>query len=235
MASTSRQAPPRTFDFQKRFAFSKDCALVSFVPKKGKNVIVFSSMHNDDEVDTETQKPQMILDYNATKSGVDVVDKMCATYNVARNVRRWPMVIFFALLNVAGINAEVIYMSNNYNPNQKTNKRRIFLKGLCKELCLEQLQRRSSQTRGMPTELQIQLHQFQPPPQHQEEPSPTCHDGQRKRCTKCREIKKVRYSKYKCLKCDTEVFCLEHAKMLCGKCYDSAFTEVAPVSGDESE
>jgi hypothetical protein len=139
------------------FGFHKDCTVVSFVPQKGKNVLVISSMHTDNEVDASTRKPQMILSYNATKSGVDVVDKLCATYNVARNVRRWPMVIFFALLNVAGINAEVIHFFNS-TPNPNTSRRRFFLKTLSNELCLEQLQRRSTQTRGMPTELQMQLH-----------------------------------------------------------------------------
>lgn len=62
-------------------------------------------MPNDDEVDQETGKAQMILDYNATKSDVDVMEKLCATYNVPRNVRRWPMVFSFALVNIAGINA----------------------------------------------------------------------------------------------------------------------------------
>ena len=55
----------------------------------------------------------MIVDYNSTKGGVDTVDKLCAGYDVARNTRRWPMVIFYALLNVAGINSMVIYHCHN--------------------------------------------------------------------------------------------------------------------------
>lgn len=49
------------------------------------------------------KKPEIILHYNDTKSGVDVVDKLCASYNVARATRKWPMVIFYHLLNTAGI------------------------------------------------------------------------------------------------------------------------------------
>ncbi|KAL1448663.1 hypothetical protein WDU94_005558 [Cyamophila willieti] len=33
--------------------------------------------------------------------------------------------------------------------------------------------------------------------------------SKRKRCSDCQQMKKVRYSKYKCLKC-SEIFCLEH-------------------------
>lgn len=227
-----RQLPPEFVNTKARavssslFGFNNGGTLVSFVPKKGKNVLMISSMHNDDTVDPETGKPEMILDYNATKSGVDVVDKLCATYNVARNVRRWPMIIFFALLNIAEINSEVIHLSNDVTMiNHGTDRRRKYIKALVNELCLGQLHRRSTQTVGMPTELQLKLRPFKPIPiQHQE--VPLCHDGQRKRCFTCRDQKKVRYSKYKCKKCVSVVFCLEHAHMVCDKCYDNAFNNV---------
>lgn len=171
------------------FCFSTNCSLVSYVPKKGKNVLLISSMHYDDQVDEETGKAQAIMDYNSTKSGVDVVDKLCATYNVARNVRRWPMVIFFALLNVAGINSEIISIANNSNTKESaTSRRRFFLKDLSNELCLDQLKTRSTQTVGIPVELQQRLRKYHPTPQQDE--APTCHDGQRKRCSKCTDLKK---------------------------------------------
>lgn len=52
---------------------------------------MISSLHYDDEIDIDSgpkQKPAIVTFYNMTKGGVDVVDQMCATYNVARNVRR---------------------------------------------------------------------------------------------------------------------------------------------------
>ncbi|KAJ8938715.1 hypothetical protein NQ314_011370 [Rhamnusium bicolor] len=71
--------------------------------KKGKIVVLLSSMHiGSNEVADDTQKkPEIIQFYNSTKSGVDVVEKLCATYNVGRSTRRWPMVIFFHLLGGA--------------------------------------------------------------------------------------------------------------------------------------
>lgn len=62
-------------------------------------------MHNDDATDEDTSKRDMILDYNISKGGVGSVDKLCAAYNCARTTKKWPMVIFYALLNVAGINS----------------------------------------------------------------------------------------------------------------------------------
>ncbi|XP_063924667.1 piggyBac transposable element-derived protein 4-like [Zophobas morio] len=53
------------------FGFRDDCTLVSYIPKKNKNVLLISTMHDDDLVNEATGKPQIILDYNATKGGVD--------------------------------------------------------------------------------------------------------------------------------------------------------------------
>lgn len=192
MRKNKPQLPPEFVNTKSRseksnlFCFSKDCSLVSYVPRKGKNVIIISSLHYDDNVDEETGKAEQILDYNATKSGVDVVDKLCATYNVARNIRRWPMVIFFSLLNVAGINSEIIYLGNK----NTIKGRRFYLKALANELCLEQLQRRSTKIVGIPIDLQQRLRKFCPPSKQEEEEVPTCHIGQRKRCFKCRNEKK---------------------------------------------
>ena len=42
-----------------------------------KPVILLSSSHNDPSVDSgESKKPRMILDYNASKGGVDTVDQI---------------------------------------------------------------------------------------------------------------------------------------------------------------
>lgn len=72
-------------------------------------------MHHDDAIDEETgdkKKPDIITFYNRTKTGVDLVDQYCQNYNVARNTKRWEMVIFYNLLNVAAINALCIYKAN---------------------------------------------------------------------------------------------------------------------------
>lgn len=90
------------------YGFQKNMTLLSYSTMKNKSVILISTMHDNEEIDEETKRPRIIVDYNATKCGVDIVDKMCATYSVSRITRRWPMIIFFACLNIAGINAQVI-------------------------------------------------------------------------------------------------------------------------------
>ena len=126
-----RQLPPELVvskgrkELSSMFGFQKDIMLVSYVPKPKKTVIFVSTLHLDKEIDPdagEQQKPSVITFYNATKGGVGTADQMCATYNVARNIKRWPMVVLFAMLNVADIYSQVIYLGNRLG----TIKRRMF-------------------------------------------------------------------------------------------------------------
>ena len=68
-------------------------------------------MHNKEDINTgsEKKKPQMIPDYNATKGAVDTFDKMVNSYKCARSTRRWPMRLFFFLVDAACLNASVVY------------------------------------------------------------------------------------------------------------------------------
>ncbi|XP_054746374.1 kinesin-related protein 4-like [Anastrepha obliqua] len=59
------------------FGHRGNCSLVSYVSKKGENVLLVSSMHAGVEINEITNKPEMIMDYNMTKGEVDTVDKMC--------------------------------------------------------------------------------------------------------------------------------------------------------------
>ncbi|KAJ8938411.1 hypothetical protein NQ318_011994 [Aromia moschata] len=59
------------------FGFTNDQTIVSYIPKKGKNVILVSSFHHHDDIDPDSgdlNKPVIITKYNETKGGVDVVD-----------------------------------------------------------------------------------------------------------------------------------------------------------------
>lgn len=49
------------------------------------------------------------MDYNHSKGGVDEIDKKYAIYSCSRKTRRWPQAIFYRLLDIAGVNAFVLY------------------------------------------------------------------------------------------------------------------------------
>lgn len=113
------------------FGYNDTSTLISFVTKKKKVVLVLSTLHDKNEVDDETGKPVQVMDYNATKGGVDTVDLMCSKISTSRRTKRWPMIIFFRYLDIAGINSMRIYQMNN---GMKTFVRREYLFDLAIEL-----------------------------------------------------------------------------------------------------
>lgn len=84
------------------------------VPKKGKTVCLLSTMHNNNGIDPdsdEARKPEIVSFYNMTKAGIDTVDQMCGSYAVNRKTRRWPLVVFFHMMNGAAINEKIVLLS----------------------------------------------------------------------------------------------------------------------------
>ncbi|KAF4517452.1 hypothetical protein B566_EDAN004490 [Ephemera danica] len=138
------------------FGFQHDSTIVSYVPKKGKSVALLSTMHHDDKIDEETGKPEIIMDYNATKGGVDTLDQMAHTYTCKRATRRWPMAFFYNLIDLAGIAAYVIWTSVYPNWNRKRlYRRRMFLKDVAKALLAPQIERRYESMRNTQTRATI--------------------------------------------------------------------------------
>ncbi|XP_027132677.1 piggyBac transposable element-derived protein 4, partial [Larimichthys crocea] len=121
-----------------KFAFTRDTALVSYLAKKNKNVLLLSTLHarTADVVGRRQRadnKPAVILDYNSNKGGVDNLDKVVTTYSCRRMTARWPLAVFHNILDVSSYNAFVIW--RELNPDWlpgKRNKRRVFLEQLGK-------------------------------------------------------------------------------------------------------
>lgn len=79
-------------------------------------MVLLSLSHYNHEIrDMDKKKPQMIMDYNKTKGGTDLMDQMLAKYST--------------------LAAFIIYNANN---GGKVTRRK-FLKKLAQELCLEQI------------------------------------------------------------------------------------------------
>ncbi|XP_034058307.1 piggyBac transposable element-derived protein 4-like [Gymnodraco acuticeps] len=97
--------------YSSKCGFCGNMTMVSYVPKKGKAVVLLSTMHDDTAVDDQSvkRKPEVIQYYNHTKSGVDTMDQMVRTYTCKRRTRRWPMVLWHNVLDVATLNAFTSY------------------------------------------------------------------------------------------------------------------------------
>ncbi|KAM6960634.1 mucin-5B-like [Aplochiton taeniatus] len=107
-------------------------------------------MHKDASLSTrENLKPQMILDYNSTKGGVDNLDKVTATYSCQRKTARWPLVVFHNIVDVSAYNAYVLWIEINEQWNaSELYRRRLFLEELGKALVTPKIQNRARPARS---------------------------------------------------------------------------------------
>ncbi|KRY04939.1 PiggyBac transposable element-derived protein 4, partial [Trichinella patagoniensis] len=108
--------------------------------------MVLSNMHNDNQVcDGKGSKPDIILHYNNTKSGVDNLDKMASTYSCQGMTVRWPLVIFYNIIDVSAYNAYVLWTEKHPAWNVgRLHKRRLFLEELGKALVQPEMMRRKT-------------------------------------------------------------------------------------------
>ena len=86
--------------------------LTSYQCKRDKKVFVLSTLHNSlriDESDNPKKKPNTVVYYNKTKYGVDVADQMARQYSVKCASRRWPLHVFFNIIDLAIINSWILY------------------------------------------------------------------------------------------------------------------------------
>lgn len=92
----------------------------------------------------EVKKPQIILDCNRTKGAVDNIDKLVRTYSSIRKCRRWPMVVFGNLLDLAAYNAFVIFsLVHPEHETRKSHKQAPFLEKLALDLVREAVEARA--------------------------------------------------------------------------------------------
>lgn len=222
LRKNKREIPPLFINAKERpqhstiFGYGSECLLASYVPKKNKNVLMLSTMHKDGIIDAmsgEDCKPEVITFYNKTKSGVDVVDNLKSLYSVARISCRWPLTIFFTLLNLSGINSHLIYFENVGDQMSRRN----FLKNLAIELARpHQMKRANMMT--LPTLLRMQIRSQLKLPEV--EMCRTESTSSREKCAFCPK-KKNRKTMVRCSKPECKLpICGEHTKSVCVNCWE---------------
>lgn len=119
-----------------KFLFQEKVTLVKYNGKKNKSVVLLSTQHGDSAIDPESGKPEIICFYNSTKGGVDTLDQVIRGYSVKRATRRWPMALFYNLIDTAAYNSFLLYKQSNpqFNHRNPYQARREFLKMLAEEL-----------------------------------------------------------------------------------------------------
>ncbi|CAH2108113.1 unnamed protein product [Euphydryas editha] len=109
------------------FCYDGNCTLVSFRPKKNKNVLLLSTTHGIGTL-APSGKPDIIEFYNSTKGAVDTFDQMCHNMSCNRKTQRWPLCYFYGMLNMSIVNSFIIRVHNNVKNKQKPLTRRAFIK-----------------------------------------------------------------------------------------------------------
>ena len=84
----------------------------------------------------ESGKPDIVEFYNSSKAGVDTMDQLVRYYSTKRKTRRWPLCIFFNILDISCFNSMVIYLKKypEYSQLHKNRCRRRYIMALVKEI-----------------------------------------------------------------------------------------------------
>lgn len=88
------------------FGFNGSLTMVSYVRKKGMAVVLLNTMHHSKVVDENSRKKktEVITFYNKTKGGADTMDQIVGTYTCKSQTQRWPMVLWYNILDIATLN-----------------------------------------------------------------------------------------------------------------------------------
>lgn len=118
------------------FLFRDEMTAVSYKPNDKKVVMLISSMHDDNALH-ENGKPEIVMVYNSTKGAVDTFDQMSGNMNCNRKTQRWPLCLFYNMMNIASVNSYVVYAHNILRRSGGKSKpipRQQFMFELHKEL-----------------------------------------------------------------------------------------------------
>ena len=201
---------------QSAVAFSADMTLATFAigtsKAKKKLVHLVSSMH-DRPVISDNGKPEIIMFYKSTKGGVDAFDQMCSFPSCSRMTKRWPLAVFYGLLNAAVVNAYILY--KEHKP-QNTSKRRVLQKNSALNLMKPLAQKRLSNPR-LPSGIRFII--FSPFPEmtsaaEGETSQPLLPTQQR--CKTCRPSHRKK-TRFVCGKRGAPV-CIDHLRVFCKDC-----------------
>lgn len=107
------------------FGFHDKVSICSYVPKKNKAVILLSTVHYSKNCVGDSKKPEAIMYYNANKSDVDTMDQMVTHFTTKRPTKRWPLALFYNLIDVMALAAFCI--CKEIDKLDKSSARREFL------------------------------------------------------------------------------------------------------------
>ncbi|KAL4009285.1 hypothetical protein ACER0C_003137 [Sarotherodon galilaeus] len=199
--------------FSSVFAFRMTHTAVSYVPRRGKNVLLLSTKHRTPSVsDDAKRKPQIIMDYNKSKGGVDRLDQAVCAYSCRRRTRRWPLALFHHMIDVSLYNGFVLWTAVDPAWKQsKSHRRRLYIEEVGEALVKPHMARRERLPRPSLTAEFVRHAQYAAA----SDPSAAPRAKARRQCD-LSSIKRRRVVTT-CCKCGNEV-CKDHTLTICSNC-----------------
>ena len=102
--------------------------------KSSKFVGILSTIHNKLTV-VEGSKTEAHMFYNAAKGGTDAFDQRCAITSCSRRTSRWPMAVFFQMVNIAMNNAFILYSERPVEQNKIYKHKADYLHKVAYRMC----------------------------------------------------------------------------------------------------
>lgn len=180
-----------------------EVSLTSYVNNEGKSINVLTNepkYYRKGHINHTT----VVSVYKKNQSAVEVVDVVMNYYTTMQHTNDWTLSLFFALLNIASVNAQVMWCSQNSN----VTNRRMFIKDLALSL-MEQDHKRISISPINDLEEKktkyalVQMQNYY---------------KNRRRCKICvKTTKRDRRTKQFCMKCG-QYMCKEHSVNICTMC-----------------
>ncbi|XP_025160794.1 piggyBac transposable element-derived protein 4-like [Harpegnathos saltator] len=117
--------------FSTKLYRSENCTLTIYKSKPNKKVLLLSTKHKNITIEKNKKLvPETVTYYNSTKYSVDVFDQMARKYSVKASSRRWPLQVFYNILDLAAINVWILYKETT----QVNISRKDFIFQLAEEL-----------------------------------------------------------------------------------------------------
>lgn len=124
----AKNVPVKTAKFYRK----GQCLLTIYKAKRNRVVLLLSTQHRCASISEASQLPVPVYDYNQSKYGVDTADQMLRLYSCKAATRRWPLSVFFNLLDIIVLNASVIARDLQF---PRSRNRREFIITLIASLC----------------------------------------------------------------------------------------------------
>ena len=113
---------------------NENITLVVKKVKSSKYVGLVTTMHNEFTV-VEGTKTEAHMFYNAGKGGTDAFDQRCAVTSCSRRSQRWPMTMFFQLINIAMNNAYILFSAHPMYNHRQYSEKAVYLKDVAYNMC----------------------------------------------------------------------------------------------------